>query len=138
MTTEHIENYVKYNEEHSVLICIPHGYSLIPGDGIGRHFQRYHGSISIETRKNIAEYAATLILKDPDDVVHPDSDEGPIEGLKLEENGFSCIYEDCDGYVCGTKGTMEQHCRDAHNWKLNDGIMWRKQAVQKFFAGIIF
>ena len=41
MTTEHIENYVKYNEKHGVLICIPHGYGLVPGDGIGRHFQYY-------------------------------------------------------------------------------------------------
>ena len=68
----------------------------------------------------------------------PDPDDGPIEGLKLEENGFSCIYENCDGYVSGTKRTMEQHCRDTHNWKLNDGIMWRKQAVQTFFVGITF
>src|SRR5438045_8332846 len=72
MTTENIEDYVKYNEKHGVLVCIPHGYSLIPGKGIGRHFQRYRGSIPFETRNKIIEYAETLALIDPDDVVNPD------------------------------------------------------------------
>ena len=138
MTTENIENYVKYNEKHGVLLCILHESSLIPGEGIGRHFQRYHGFIPIETRKKITEYAETLALMDPNDVEAPDPDDGPIEGLKLEENGYFCTHNDCNGYYSGAKNTMEQHCRDTHGWKVKDGITWRNQAVQTFFEGIIF
>ena len=135
MTTEHIENYVKYNEKHGVLICIPHGYGLVPGDGIGRHFQYYHRSISIETRDRIVEYTGTLSLTDSEDVVLPNPGESPIEGLKLEDNGFYCIHNDCDGYFSGKESTIIKHCQKAHKSKEK---LWRKQAVQTFFLGIIF
>jgi len=138
MSSENIEKYVKYNEKHGVLICNPHGYGLVPGDGIGRHFQIYHQSISVENRKEIAHYATTLPLTDPEDVIPPDPDEGPIEGLQLEKNGFICIHDDCDGYVSAKENTMIQHCRNVHGRQSNDEIMWRKQAVQTFFSGIIF
>ena len=135
MTTENIEDYVKYDEKHGVLICIPHGSSLVPGEGIGRHFQQYHGSIPIGTRKKITEYAETLALTDPDDIGTPDPGDGTIKGLKLEENGFCCTHDDCDGYFSAKESTMIKHCQNAH--KTNDK-MWRKQAVQTFFAGITF
>ena len=138
MTTENINDYVKYNEKHGVLICIPHGYSLTPADGISGHFQRLHQSTSLATRKKIVKYGETLALTDPDDVIPPDPQEGPIEGLDLEKNGFYCTYEECNGYVSAKEGTMIQHCKHIHGWKLSDGVMWRNQAVQTFFLGIMF
>lgn len=136
MTIEIIEKYVKYNEKHGVLICITHGHSLTPGEGIGRHFQLYHQSTSIETRTKIIEYATTLPLANPKDMKHPDPDDGPIEGLELEKNGFYCIYENCNGYFSAKETTMMKHCKITHDWNSKEGPMWREQAVQTFFSGI--
>ena len=133
---DRIEKYVKYNEEHCVLICIEHEYCLSAGEGVGYHFRTFHKFIPFETRKQIIEYAKGLTLADPERIQSPDWDEMKIDGLKVVPNGFRCSFENCEGHVAATLRMMEEHCRNAHGWSKTDGPMWYRQALQSFYPGI--
>ena len=56
-----MNDYLIYNTQNHVLICIQHGYA-IPPDYITRHFRECHKETPLETRNRISEYAKTLDL----------------------------------------------------------------------------
>jgi len=132
---ESITEYILFNSEYSVVICHQCKCALAPGEGIKRHFQNLHQTISLQTRKEIIAYCETLTLLPPADVITPGIENGPVEGLELISDGQKCIHLNCIGYFSASKCTMEIHCR-THGWKKNDPIMWKKCAVQTFFQGV--
>ena len=135
LTPESITEYILFNSEYSVIICRQCKCALVPGEGIKRHFQNLHQAISLQIRKQIIAYCDTLTLLPPADVITPEIDDGPIEGLELISDGQKCIYSNCIGYFSASIITMQIHCR-THGWKKNDPIMWKKCAVQTFFQGV--
>ena len=135
LTPESITEYILFNSEYSVIICRQCKCALVPGEGIKRHFQNLHQAISLQIRKQIIAYCDTLTLLPPADVITPEIDDGPIEGLELISDGQKCIYSDCIGYFSASIVTMQIHCR-THGWKKNDPIMWKNCAVQTFFQGV--
>ena len=137
MTSNNLSQYVKYIPEYQVLVCIQHGHCMNPGSGIKNHFQEYHQAIPIEMRKRIIEFGNSVSLMAPNEIAIPVWDGKPIDGLKVIENGFRCIFEDCEGFVTTSPGVIKKHCRNAHGCDPNKGIKWKTQAVQTFFAGII-
>src|SRR5947207_12420819 len=109
-----------------------------PGSGIKNHFQEYYQAIPIEMRKRIIEFGDSISLLAPKEIPMPVWDGKPIDGLKVIENGYRCIYENCKGSVTASIPKMEEHCRNKHDWtKKKDGIKWKTQAIQTFFSGII-
>jgi hypothetical protein len=132
MNTE-VGAYVEYHEEQGILRCISHKYDMTPGEGVMRHFQRHHGSISLGIRNKIIKYAASAPLKDPKDVRPPNPDADPVEGFEVIENGFKCTFEGCLGYYCPTLSTIKKHCINMHECHEEK---WTRQAIQTFFQGI--
>jgi len=137
MASTDLTQYVKYIPEYQVLVCIQHGQCMNPGSGIKNHLKEYHQAIPIEMRKKIIEFGDSISLRAPDKIPTPVWDGKPIDGLKVIENGFRCIFEDCEGFVTTSPEGMKRHCRDTHNWDPKKGIKWKTQAVQTFFAGIV-
>ena len=117
--SESMTEYILFHLEHSIIICRQCKYALAPGEGIKRHFQSLHQTISLQTRKEIIAYCETLQLLPPDEVITPGLDNGPVEGLELISDGQKCIYSDCTGYLSASIVTMKLHCR-THGWKKND------------------
>src|SRR5271170_4735580 len=70
----------------------PHCISL---NGLGTHFRTYHSdSVSKQQRAALVKYTQTLSneLKDPNEVISPSWEEGPVEGLHKFE-GYECMWE---------------------------------------------
>ena len=134
-TSESITEYILFLPEHCIIICRQCKYALAPGERIKKHFQSLHQAISLQTRKEIISYCETLTLLSPTDVITPEPENGPVEGLELISDGQKCIYLNCIGYLSASEYTMEVHCR-THGWKKNDPIIWKKCAVQTFFQGV--
>ena len=137
MTSELIKEYILYDSKHSIIICRQCKYALIPGENIKRHFQNLHQSISLPIRKEIIGYCDTLTLLPLKEVITPEPDNGPVDGLELYSNGWKCIYENCTGYLSASENldSMIFHCRTTHKWMQNDGVKWVKFTVQTFFQG---
>ena len=68
---ESITKYIVFNSEYSVVICHQCKCALAPGEGIKRHFQNLHQTISLQTRKEIIAYCETLTLLPSADVITP-------------------------------------------------------------------
>lgn len=123
--------YVTYNKSNHILICRQHGYG-IPPNWIKNHFQRLHQETPLETRNKIIEYANSLDLWVPKEVLL--SHDGLcINGLTIIE-GYQCQYEGCQE-LYGMETSMRKHCQKVHRWTIEEGIQWTKQGVQTIFQG---
>ena len=123
-----IDQYVKFNSEFQVLICLQHKYCLTP-NGIERHFQRYHKNIPLAIRKEITQYGSQLNLISPNKVGVSNK---VIAELALYESGFKCKWNGCNEYATTERSIME-HCRGHRNW--TSSKHWENQAIQTFFQG---
>ena len=132
MSLQSVQHHVMYNAEHKVLMCKEHKYGIT---NIARHFQELHNDMSTKTRLKIRVSTQHLELTEPDNIVIPSSNDSPIEGLKLVEDGAKC--NEC-GHITGTTDSMKYHCRHEHDWKAKDEPQWTKQAVQTFYPGTIY
>jgi len=130
MSLQSLQHYIIYDAQHKVLICKEHQYGIT---NVARHFQQNHPNMPTKTRLQIRVATQHLELTNPKDIIVPSSNSLPIDGLELSEDGAKC--NECE-YVAGTFGTMEEHCRNNHDWKAQDALMWTKQAVQTFYPGI--
>ena len=86
-TSESITEYISFLPEHCIIICRQCKYALAPGERIKKHFQSLHQAISLQTRKEIISYCETLTLLSPTDVITPEPENGPVEGLELISDG---------------------------------------------------
>ena len=130
MSLESVQHHIIYNAQHKVLICKKHENGITDVD---RHFRGTgHENMTTKTRLAIRVATQHLELTNLQDIVIPSANSFPIEGLEVVKNGAKC--KEC-GHLAGTIDTMENHCRNKHNWKTKDGSMWTQQAVQTFFQG---
>jgi len=135
MATEIALQYVSYNTDYSVVICIQNKNAITPNEGIWRHFQQLHKGIPSEAREAIKAFGKSVVVKGPKDVLMPSTEISPLNDLEVLKDGFRCIHSNCKGYLCGTLKVMQQHCQKTHGWVKKDGTMWRPQALQTFFKG---
>lgn len=70
----------------------------------------------------------------PTEVIAPEPDNGPVEGLELVSDGLKCVHMNCVGNLFATMGSMEAHCR-THGWKAHEPPMWTDCSIQTFFKG---
>ena len=130
MSLQSVEHHVTYNAQHKVLICKTHCHGITD---VIRHFQgKDHAKMSTKTRLQIRAATQNLVMLGPNSIRAPPPTALPIDELELIKNGFEC--KKC-GALAGTLSTIENHCRNKHNWKREDEIMWTIQAVQTFFCG---
>ena len=127
-----MQHHIIYDAQYKVLICKEHQCGIT---NVARHFQRYHPNMSTKTRLQIRVATQHLELANPKDIIIPSSKSLPIEGLELVKDGAKC--NKCE-YMAGTCNTMEEHCRNYHDWKAKDERVWTKQPVQTFYPGIIY
>jgi len=141
MDTEEVKNILCYNSEFKVLICLGCQHCLIPG-GINRHLRDHHGSIAIDTRKQMVEQAEQLEIMKPEEIRLPSNEIEAIEGLKVVK-GVRCT---ACGAVYGTVGSMKTHCWHSHSWVQSKGFssmqltelisigsIWQEQNLQSFY-----
>jgi hypothetical protein len=127
-----MNDYVTYNADYKVLICRSHRYGIAP-DFIERHLRQYHKGIPLPTRQTIVDYSKTLDLAAPEDIEIPSEAGQPIKELSIVD-GFQCVYDDCSE-LCGTYGSMKEHCKRNHGWLAAAGVKWRSQQMQTMFDG---
>lgn len=113
-----LDTYIIYNEDLEVLIC---RICKIGVTGVHRHFARNHQvEISLENRQKIDEYAENLILRPVKDVLIPIDEIEAIEEIEVIE-GFKCAAGFGCQEVCGTRRSIEEHCRSNHDWNTSKG-----------------
>ena len=93
--------HVIYNAEHKVLICRKHKVGISP-HRVEFHLTTEHNELSLQKRREIREYVATLDLVSPIEVTVIHEKRAPIEGLEILD-GCRCNFEGC-GEITGTKG----------------------------------
>jgi len=113
--------YIQYLEDWQVLICLHEKCRYcLKSNGVELHFQRYHGSIyDLHIRQEIKQYAATLTLCQPLDIVVPTNVPPSIPGLKVWKNGWQCKVCFKVGYAMDGG---RQHCKNIHGWKSGQGM----------------
>ena len=130
-----VSGYISYRAEYNVLICRACKRCISPiNDGIRRHFMRKHKRVPLKTRNEIIEYSESLRLVNPDEVAVPQAEIEVVEDLEVF-TGWICQESDDCRECCTTEGSMEKHCRAAHNWTVFKGQSWKKQSFQTFFRG---
>lgn len=107
--------YLLYLQEQQVLICRGCKYCLQP-NGVEKHLGREHSAIPLKVRKELVSYAASLILRNPSEVVAPVAVGSAFDGLKVIQ-GFRCSI--CQS-LYGTPRSIEKHCM-THKWTKPEG-----------------
>ena len=79
----------------------------------------------------LVEYAKTLQLSSPEDVVNPPLGSMAVDGLNIED-GWMC--ERCM-FACPSELNMKEHCKREHGWMKRVGQQWVGRKVQTWFNG---
>ena len=120
-----------YLSEYRVLICKPCQYAIQPS-AVGRHFKEIHHLYS-KARLPFIEYAQSLALDEPANVVYPTQDAFPIAYLPVEQ-GLRCEAPRCE-YMCISAKRMAMHWSAAHGCKGAPARDWSAVPLQTFFRG---
>jgi Orsellinic acid/F9775 biosynthesis cluster protein D len=115
-----ISSYLIYVPEFEALICrgCEHGLTR---ECMTRHFQRLHKSVSTSVRKRLNDFMSGLRVSSAEDIKLPLMEIEAMDGLEVI-NGFECQY--CGG-LYGTLRSMQNHCRDRHEWVKSRGMELR-------------
>jgi Orsellinic acid/F9775 biosynthesis cluster protein D len=124
-----MNSYVNYNSEYRILICRQHKHA-IPFKSIRKHFQYKHEGIPLSARQEILDYASSVLLDEPQDVIIPLEIIPPIHGLEIQK-GYECSFGGCM-LICGTRDSINKHGQ-CHVWIGENEYKWRELDVQKFF-----
>lgn len=127
-----MNKHVVYNSHYRVLICKTHQYALT-SESLTRHFRDEHKELSLETRQEIIKYAFTLNIAEVESLLYLNDRVTPIPYLKIVE-GYECQYETCRK-ILGTLESMKKHCRQDHEWKAKNGVLWSETRAQTFYQG---
>lgn len=120
-----------YLPQYRVVRCVVCQYA-VPPSAIPRHMKDLH-HIYRGKRRSLLEYAATLDLADPDDLVLPEPQDPPIPSIPVED-GVACNREDCK-YLSVTRKRMKRHWATTHEEMGLEGTHWRAVKLQTFFRG---
>src|SRR5258706_9968933 len=118
-----------YLSTHRVLICKGCRYAIQPS-AISRHLKELH-RIYRSDRQEFMEYAQSLDLADPRDVVLPEPHEAPAPFLPTE-SGLACGASGC-GHLCVTVKRMKRHWATVHSDVAVDAAQWRLVDLQTSF-----
>src|ERR1700733_55147 len=110
MSSAPFHQMLHYLPAYRVLICKECRYAIQPS-AISRHLKELH-QIYRSQRKELLEYAGSLDLANPGDVVLPDPAGAPIPCLPVED-GFICGVSGC-GHLCASLKRMKSHYATSH------------------------
>jgi len=119
-----LSDWLSYNDEFDILICIPCGVVIMPGKsgGVDGHLEFTHHSkaekfpLSTSSRRKLSQLHRGRILNSMPQTPGPDSN--PVPHLPVLE-GLYCL--DCP-YICRALATMERHARSEHKWSSKSSL----------------
>ena len=116
MDSVEIGDYILYNEEFEVLICLGCQYCVNPS-GMERHLRSHHKGLSIGVRRALTEFAIKSNARTSQNTKVPTDEIDAIEGLRLMD-GWAC--NECN-QIRGTPTSIEHHCWQEHGWHKSHG-----------------
>ncbi len=122
---------LQYLPIHRVLICKECRYAIQPS-AISRHLKELHSIYRVD-RQEFMEYAQSLDLTNPRNVVLPEPYEAPVPFLPTA-SGLACGASGC-GHLCITVKRMKRHWATVHSDVVADAAQWRPVDLQTFFRG---
>jgi hypothetical protein len=131
LTTTQPTELLHYVSPHRVLICKECRYAIQPS-AISRHLKELH-KIYRAKRQEFIQYALSLDLPDPKDVVLPEPDEPPVPFLTTT-TGLACGASGCS-HLCVTTKRMKWHWATVHKGLPAHASQWRSVDLQTFFRG---
>lgn len=130
-TTRPSPSYLFYHlPDYRVLLCKECRYAIQPS-AVSRHLKDIH-HIYRSDRQALVDYATSLQLSDPRDVVLPPVNSAPIPFLPTQD-GLACIAEGCV-HLCITMKRMKSHWAKAHN-DIYSKDQYRHVTLQTLFRG---
>ena len=118
-----------YLPEYRVVRCVVCRYA-VPPSALSRHMKDLH-HVYRGKRRALLDYAETLDLADPEDLVLPEPQEPPIPSIPVED-GVACNW--CK-YLSVTTKRMKRHWVTVHERRGIEGKHWRPVKLQTFFRG---
>ena len=118
-----------YLPEYRVVRCVECRYA-VPPSALSRHMKDLH-HVYRGKRRALLDYAETLDLADPEDLVLPEPHEPPIPSIPVED-GVACNW--CK-YLSVTTKRMKRHWVTVHERRGIEGKHWRPVQLQTFFRG---
>jgi hypothetical protein len=126
-TTPRPYQLLHYVLPYRVLICKECRYAIQPS-AISRHLKELH-QIYRSSRKEFVEYAQSLDLADPGDVIVPGTSVAPVPFLPTT-SGLACRASGC-GHLCVTIQRMKSHWATVHSDTAEHVTRWH--AVELHF-----
>lgn len=118
-----------YLPEYRVVRCVECRYA-VPPSALSRHMKDLH-HVYRGKRRALLDYAETLDLADPEDLLLPEPHEPPIPSIPVED-GVACNW--CK-YLSVTTKRMKRHWVTVHERRGIEGKHWRSVQLQTFFRG---
>ncbi|KAH7120613.1 hypothetical protein EDB81DRAFT_814474 [Dactylonectria macrodidyma] len=124
------DNFLEYNEDHGVLICLACKYAIQKA-ALGSHLLRH--KVYRGERRRMLSAISRLELAEPDHVQLPPANSPPVRGLPVLA-GFRCTADGCER-LCASLKRMRHHWSERHG--MSDPVEPFCQAVslQTFFRG---
>jgi hypothetical protein len=130
-TTPKPSQLLHYLLPYRVLICKECRYAIQPS-AISRHLKDLH-RIYRSDRREFMEYAQSLDLADPGDIILPEPNEAPVHFLPTA-SGFACTASGCS-HLCVTIQRMKRHWAMVHSDVVANTAQWYPVDLQTFFRG---
>ena len=124
-----VQQMLDYLPEYRVVRCVECRYA-VPPSALSRHMKDLH-HVYRGKRRALLDYAETLDLADPEDLVLPEPQEPPIPSIPVED-GVAC--NRCK-YLSVTTKRMKRHWVTVHERRGIEGKHWRPVQLQTFFRG---
>jgi Orsellinic acid/F9775 biosynthesis cluster protein D len=113
-----LRDWLVYNEQFDLLICVPCGVVIMPGKlgGVKGHLEYSHHlnverfALTKSERHELLQLHGQRVLNPRP--FHPGPNSAPIPYLPVID-GF--YYMDCP-HICTTHGSIEYHSRHKHRW----------------------
>lgn len=130
ITTDTVQEYLKWHESYSVLICRLHKYAI---KNLRYHLRDYHSG-STKEKDAVIRLFERHHIRDPKDVMLPPRLEAPFASLGKPSNAFICNEPEC-GYISINRINVRIHCNKRHGWKSSaeEREHWDPVWVQTFF-----
>lgn len=109
------------NDQFRILVCTTCQFAVVPTQ-IEQHLEQHHKRVTQKVRRQIHALIQdhTTIAQIESEVIYPECNSAPIDGLPVFFDGFRCLAtlaqgENC-GYVCRSLYGIKEHCKKKHGW----------------------
>lgn len=120
-----------YLPQYRVVRCVACRYA-VPPSALPRHMNDLH-HIHRGKIRSLLDYAATLDLAEPDEVVLPKPHDPPVPSIPVED-GVACRSDGCN-YMSVTRKRMKRHWVTHHGQQGSESTHWAAVKLQTFFQG---